>query len=132
MNFFEVQDLFKSMHPGKNITFEFDEKCHRFHELVYTDGVPNVIHHVENHKVKVTIEGMDSIYVPISPHRENCSWSNIKDIVNSKQDVFIHNEQIKALNDLKNNSEHEYKKAISQLCEMTGLSEDKLTKKMDV
>lgn len=85
MNFFQAQDLFKQMHPGKEIKFEFDEKCHRIHELVYTDGVPNPIHHVENNKVKVTVEGMDSIYVPIISHREVYKWEDIKNIILNKK-----------------------------------------------
>ena len=84
MNYFEVQDFFKKLYPGKKIDFEFDDKCHRFHELVYVDGIPNEMHHVENHKVKVTVEGMDPIYVPIKPHRETWTWEAIKKLIMSK------------------------------------------------
>jgi len=86
VDFIQLQEFFKSMHPGKNITYEFDEKCHRFHELVYTDGVPNKVHHVENNKVKVTIEGQSPVYVPIMPHRENYTWDALKKIINKKTD----------------------------------------------
>lgn len=71
MNLYETQDLFKQMHPGKEIKFVFDKKCARFYELVLTDGEFNPVHHVENHKVKVEVEGMEPIYVPIAPHRQN-------------------------------------------------------------
>ena len=84
MDFFEAQELFQNMNPGKQVSFEFDEKCHRIHELVYTDGVPNPVHHVENNKVKVTIEGQPSFYVPISPHRECYEWEKIKEIISKK------------------------------------------------
>ena len=84
MDFFQVQDVFKQMHPGKNISFEFDEKCHRVHELVYTDGVPNPVHHIENNKVKVTVEGNDPIYVSILPHRECATWDHMKSLINKK------------------------------------------------
>lgn len=84
MNYFQIQEFFKEMYPEKEIKFEFDHKCHRFHELVYTDGVPNKVHHVENHKVKVTIEGQNPVYVPILPHRECYTWEAIKEIINSK------------------------------------------------
>lgn len=86
MNFFQAQDFFSQMYPGKKIIYEFDEKCHRFHELVYTDGIPNPVHHVENHKVKVTVEGMTPIYVPIMPHRECYTWAAIKEIIMKKPD----------------------------------------------
>ncbi len=86
MDFIQAQDLFKNMFPGKTIKYEFDEKCHRFHELTYTDGIPNAIHHIENNKVKVTVQGMDSQYVSIKPHRECCSWETMKKMINSKED----------------------------------------------
>jgi len=86
MDFFQVQDFFKQMHPEKKISYEFDDKCHRFHELVYTDGIPNPIHHVENHKVKVTVEEMAPIYVPIAPHRECYTWEEIKKVINRMLD----------------------------------------------
>ncbi len=84
MNFFEAQDMFKKMYPGKEIKFEFDEKCHRFHELIYTDGVPNPVHHIESNKVKVSVEGMQPIYSPIQPHRECVTWEHMKKLINSK------------------------------------------------
>lgn len=86
MDFIQAQEFFKNMFPGKNIKYEFDEKCHRFHELIYTDGIPNEVHHIENDKVKITVEGMDSQYVPIKPHRECCSWELMKKMINSKMD----------------------------------------------
>ena len=88
MNYYQVQDMFKSMYPGKTITYEFDEKCHRIHELIYTDGKPNPHHHIENQKVRVNVEGMDPIYVPIIPHRETCTWEHIKKIINSKTEIY--------------------------------------------
>lgn len=85
MDFFSAQDFFQKLYPGKDIKYEFDEKCHRKHELIYTDGIPNPVHHVENDKVKVTVEGSDPIYVPIAPHRECYEWEAIKKIINSKE-----------------------------------------------
>lgn len=78
MDIFQVQDLFKLMNPGKNISFEFDINCRRIVELVFTDGLPNPVHHIENNKVKVTVEGNAPVYVPIMPHREIISWENIR------------------------------------------------------
>ena len=86
MNLFEVKDFFKNMYPGKNIKYEFDEKCHRTHELIYTDGKPNPVHHIESNKVKVTVETMAPVYVPIAPHRECASWDQMKKLILGKQD----------------------------------------------
>lgn len=86
MDFFQAQDLFNKMHPGKKVSFEFDEKCQRVHELIYTDGIPNHIHHIENNKVKVTVEGQEPVYISILPHRECATWDYMKKLINSKQD----------------------------------------------
>lgn len=84
MDFLEAQDVFNKMYPLKKITFDFDEKCHRNYELVFTDGIPNPIHHIANNKVKVTVEGMDPIYVPILPHREVATWDHMTNLINKK------------------------------------------------
>ncbi len=87
MDLFQLQDFFKNMYPEKLITYEFDEKCQRVHELIYTDGKPNEYHHVEYNKVKVTPDKLDSIYVDIAPHREVFTWDAIKQIINSKTEI---------------------------------------------
>lgn len=89
MNIYECMETFKSMYPGKNILFEFDNKCHRTHEIVYENGVPNPLHHIENNKVRVTVEDMDPIYVPIQAHRETCTWSQMKTMINSCPSPYI-------------------------------------------
>lgn len=87
MDFFQAQDFFKQMYPEKKISFEFDEKCQRVHELIYTDGKPNPFHHVENNKVKVTVEGQAPVYVAIMPHREVFTWEYMKQMINSKTEI---------------------------------------------
>ena len=87
MDFFQTQDFFNQMHPGKEIKYEFDDKCHRVHELIYSDGKPHPHHHVENNKVKVTVEGQPAVYVTINPHREVFSWEAIKQVINSKTEI---------------------------------------------
>lgn len=78
MNFFEAQEFFKKMHPDKLVTFEFDDKCIRQIESIYTDGEMHDINHIEYRQVKVTPSGMDSIYVPIQPHRMLISADEVK------------------------------------------------------
>jgi len=72
MDLFESKNLFRNMHPDKNLTFSFDDKCIRKCEIVFTDGKPNEINHVENDKVKIFIEDQEAFYVPIDSHRECC------------------------------------------------------------
>ncbi len=69
MNYFEAQETFKSMFPGKQVTFELDDKCIRQIECIYTEGELHPVNHVQYEKLKVTVEGMPSSYVPIQPHR---------------------------------------------------------------
>jgi len=83
MDFFQVQDFMKQMHPGKEIKYCFDQKCHRVYELVITDGKANPIHHVENNKVRVDVEGMASVYVPIIPHRETYIHEAMLELIKS-------------------------------------------------
>lgn len=127
MNLYEAQDFFKKTYPGKKISFEFDEKCHRVHELIYTDGNPNVVHHVENRQVKVTVEGMDPMYVPIDPHRETYSWADIKRIINSKNDIHINESDIEKLKKL---SPAERDNAILEISKLTGVDSEKIRGKI--
>lgn len=86
MDFFQLQDFITQMNPGKKISYEFDEKCHRVHELIYTDGVPNPVHHIENNRVKVTVDSQEPKYISIMPHRECATWEYMKEMINRKKD----------------------------------------------
>lgn len=83
MNIYEAQDFFKNMYPEKKITFDFDLKCIRQIEIIQTDGFPNLLHNIEYQKLKVSIEGMEDLYVPILPHRMGIQWDVLKKHVNS-------------------------------------------------
>lgn len=74
MNYYEIQDLYKKMFPGREIKVEFDKKCIGHYEIYFTDGKINPIQHIEYIKAKIVIEELNEIYVPINPHRENISW----------------------------------------------------------
>lgn len=78
MDLFEAQEFFKNMYPGKEISYEFDDKCYRTHEIILTNGKPNPVHHIECNKVKVMVQGQQSTYVPILSHRMVCSWEDMK------------------------------------------------------
>jgi len=93
MNFYEAQDFFKNMYPNNLVIFEFDDFCHRVHEITYTDGKPDEMHHIECNKVKVTVQGMDinPIYVPIKAHRLICCLKDIKEFLNKYTDFINKN-----------------------------------------
>lgn len=84
MNLYECEEFFKNLYQGKTVTLQFDSSCERSHELIYTDGKPNDVHHVEYRKVKVNVEGIPPVYVPINPHRECVKWEDMKARIASK------------------------------------------------
>lgn len=130
MNFFEAQDFFKKMYPDKQINYEFDDQCHRLHEISYTNGLPHPIHHIECNKVKVTVEGLPSQYVPIQPHRYTVSWSDLKNYINTKDDVFLNEQIINQLKDLKQNNEASFDQSLNELSQITNLEKEALLEKV--
>ncbi len=119
MDLYEAIEFFKGMFPDKQISYEFDDNCHRTLEFVLTDGLPNIVHHVECNKVKINIEGMPSQYVPIKPHRLGYSWSDMKKMINNKSDVYFNKEQIDELSEAN----------VDQFSTFTGLSKEFLMAK---
>lgn len=155
MDFFEAQEFFKKMYPDKLIRYDFDESCHRLSELVFTEGLPNLVHHLECRQVKVTVDGQDPFYAPIKPHRIGCSWAEIKNMLLSKEDVFIDKEELNALADLQDQLnvqipdnareedkmvasaekvaiQRDYDNIIIQIVELSGLSKEKIEEKIKV
>lgn len=88
MNFFEAQEFFKKMYPGKKISYDFDDNCARMHEIIYTEGKPNTHHHVDNDQVRVSVEGMDPFYCPIQSHRLTVHWNDLSQIIQNKINTF--------------------------------------------
>lgn len=88
MNLYEAEDFFKNLYKDKKITYEFDMNCLKQMEIVHTDGLPNEIGHVEYKKVKVIVEGMDPVYMPIAPHRGCIEFKEIKDYVSKCEKVY--------------------------------------------
>ena len=89
MNYFEVQDFVKQIYPNQNISIDFDEKCIRFIETTYTDGIPNVWHHFEYNKVKVTVDGVNQFYLNIIPHRITSDWKQMKNTIINMPDPKV-------------------------------------------
>lgn len=78
MNFFEAQEFFKKIYPDRLLTFEFDGKCIHQIEAIHADGEMREVNHIEYRYVKVTPQGLQSIYVPIQPHRMLISADELK------------------------------------------------------
>lgn len=89
MNFFDTKNVFQGMYPDKIISFDFDEKCQRKLEIILSDGTTNRVHYIEHDKVRVSIEGMQPIYVPIYAHRITIHWKDMKNLISSKPDPKI-------------------------------------------
>lgn len=88
MNLYEAQEFFKKMYPGKAISYEFDMKCLYQMEVIHSDGKPHKINHVEYQKVKVLVEGMEPMYVPIAPHRGCIEFDEVKKYIAGCVEVY--------------------------------------------
>lgn len=128
MDLFQAQDFMKEMYPSKDISFEFDDNCHRIVEMVFTNGSPHLMHHVECNKVKVNIPGEPSRYVPISPHRITTTLNALVQYLSSKKSVFIHETQKKSFQDAQDDNEKEA--IIKKLVDQSGLSSDEIRKQL--
>lgn len=130
MNLYEAKKFFNNMYPNKLVNFDFDENCYRVCECIMTDGLPNIMHHVECNKVKVTVDGMDVVYVPIKPHRFNIPWSQYKNYINSKNEVYAHPEDVNNLSNMKKNNPSSYEIALKEYMDLSGMSKDKIESKL--
>lgn len=129
MDLYELQEMLNTQNPDKKFTLEFDPICQRVIEIVLTDGSPNVVHHVEHNKVKVTIDGMQPYYFPIQPHRVNYTWSAIQSILQGKKDIFIHENDLKELSEMDKESD-DYKNKINMLSDYSTLSFEQIENKI--
>lgn len=134
MNFFETKEFFKKMFPNKLVTLTFDENCIRQMECIMTEGLPNMMHHVEYRQVKVSVEGMPDQYVSIQPHRETMNWSAYKKMIESKNEVYIHPDQIKELKEMNSTPDRqsEYDNVVKELVIYSGMTREQIQTKMNV
>lgn len=128
MDFFSVKETFTNMFPDKLKTFTFDDKCIRKMEIILTDGLPNLQHHVEYDKIKVSIEGIPDQYVKIAPHRDMIYWKDHKSFIMSKNEIYIHPDHVKNLKDLKENKSENYDIALSEFCMWSAMSKEDVEK----
>lgn len=128
MDFFETQHFFSKLYPEKEIKYEFDDKCIRFIEMSFEEGLPFLLHHIEYRKVKVLVEGMEEIYTSISPHRMAIPISELKKYISSFEDCFINQEDLSNLKSLEGKDER--KDLLKSLEEWSGLSEEQILSKL--
>lgn len=130
MDYFQAENFFKNLFPDKEIFLEFDEKCIRQIECIMTDGLPHHKNHIEFNKLKATIEGMNPMYVDISPHRGILNWSALKNSINSKEDVWIHPDIFKNIEFVENSENPTDAELIFDNLELeTGIKKDSIKEK---
>lgn len=132
MDFFEAQEFFKKMFPDKLLKFEFDEKCYYSMECILTEGIPNIMHHVECRKVKVSVDGMPDQYVPIKPHRFGCCWADLKRVISNKEEVWLDPNELKEMRKLKEENSSAFDTQCRIFQEMTGMSQEQIISKIEV
>ena len=132
MNIYEAKEFFKKMHPNNLVTFSFDDTCIRHLECVMTEGLPNIVHHVEYNKLKASVQGGSDFYIPIQSHRENISWVDYQKVINAKNEVHIHPDAIKSFKETKNDPEksREYESMISQFQTLSGMTREAIESKI--
>lgn len=135
MNLFETEEFFKNMYPGKKITMEFDDKCHREINFIFTDGAAHGVNHIAFNKVKVTVEGMPSQYVPIQNHRACTSWNELKRYITSRADFHVTDQDLDVITNLQDLPEGHSDKQhletkISEVLSLSELTKPKLLEKV--
>jgi|SRR5271154_424068 len=129
MNFYEAQDFFKKLYPDKLVTFDFDDKCIRQIECVYTEGQLHPANHVEYNQVKMTPQGLPSQYIPIQPHRMIVTAATVKAKI-AQDDIHMHADTAKALSELKGTLSYDL--VMRDHMEMTGLSQAQIEAKVNL
>lgn len=134
MNFFEAKEFFKNMYPDQLVIFDFDHKCIRTIECVYTDGCIHPINHIEYNRVKVTPQGKPSVYVPIQTHRESVSVSILKSKI-PNDEVYFYPDVIATFKELKNDPllllMQSYDMKMKEHMQLTGLSQKQIEDKIN-
>lgn len=125
MDYFQVQEFFQQANPGKQISYDFDDQCIRQIESIYTDGKMHIVNHVQYQKVKVSVEGMSPVYVPIAPHRMLVTAANLKNKV-ANDDVYFHPKEIENLKSLKDKDNAALEMHVQYLSDQSGKSKEEI------
>ena len=100
MKIFEVKSMMEKMHPGKSVDVDLDDQCICAFDQVANNGVPNLFGHVCFNKAKVTIEGMEPIYMPIMDHRQAVGVAEMKRKIALFNDVNFPEDVLKNLDEM--------------------------------
>lgn len=131
MDLNQCQEFCAEMFPDKKIEYMFDEKCHKAICFIFTDGLPNTAHQIECHKVKVSVEGRDPFYVPITPHRSMAGFALMKQTIMDKNDFYLNPSEKEVLTKKKEESIEEFNKMITQMSESLGMPEELIKGKLE-
>ncbi len=129
MNLYEAQEFYNKMFPGKKIDYEFDDKCIRQIECIYTDSNLHMLNHIEYQQVKANVDGIDPVYIPIKPHRILISAAQLKDKI-SNDNIFIHPEILIQLKKMMEDKDSNLKNKLEEISLYSGLSEDQIISKL--
>lgn len=127
MDYYQTQSFFKEMFKGQKVSFEFDDKCIRKLELIYSEGKMHIDNHIEYQKVKVTTENFTPFYVPIQPHRMIAPVSFVKDKVH-EDEIYFHQEHKDAYAKA---SDEEKAMKLTELSALTGMSAEQIKKQLE-
>jgi len=89
MKIFEVKSTVEQMHPGKAVEVDLDDTCICAFEHVGVSGVPNLFGHVCFNRAKVTVEGMEPVYMSITNHRQAVGAAEMKRKYAAMTDVVL-------------------------------------------
>lgn len=141
MDINELKTFMGEINPGKEITFDFDEKCYRKVDFTFTEGAANITHHAEFNKIRVTIDGK-STYACIAPHRVNVPWVDVKKFIMDMDEIFVPEPALRKLSDLRSRIEEnasesekekiEFEGTLDQFVRFTGKPREDILKKIQI
>jgi len=77
------------MNPGKTVTVDLDDNSICAFELMADGGNPNLFGHVCFDRAKVSIEGMDPVYLEIEHHRQPVPIAELRRKFAAMTDVVL-------------------------------------------
>ena len=89
MRIFDVQKNMQKMNPGKTVTVDLDDNSICAFELMADGGNPNLFGHVCFDRAKVSIEGMDPVYLEIEHHRQPVPIAELRRKFAAMTDVVL-------------------------------------------
>ena len=135
MDIYQAEEFLKKMYPGKEIKMEFDETCHREINFVFTEGAAHGINHIAFNRVKANVDGFEPFYMDIMPHRICSSWNDLKKYIISRNEFYVHDNDLHVLADLQSlEDDHkdkwQYEQKIKETLDLSELTREQLLDKV--